>query len=164
MKEWTHYYPMSSYCMQGFHLGCSTAQPSPLHSKSRIFLLGAVNKMLSLWNFNLSKRTLSTLNALTCPVWSLRALGVQLSHFWALLLSSIICRLWLSIINTLPLVPSRGNNIISSKFLQDCKEMNSAEAIFFKGMWSIVIPRIKCHRWFHASQVQATAGVHPLWH
>ena len=102
-----------------------TALSHHLHSESRIFLLGEVNNLLILWNFNLSKRPLSTLNTPTCLEWSQRALGVQLSNFWPFSHFSIICRVWLTVINTWYFLPSEGDRVISSTLVQGRKKMNS---------------------------------------
>lgn len=102
-----------------------TALSPRLHSKSRIFLLGEVNNLLILGNFNLSKRPLSTLNAPTCLEWSRRALGVHSSNVWPFPHSSIICKVWLTVINTWFSLPSEGDRVISSTLVQARDEMNS---------------------------------------
>lgn len=105
---------------------CHLTAPSPrLHSKSRIFLLGEVNNLLILWNFNLSKRLLSTLNAPTCLEWSQQAHGGHSSNVSPFPHSSIICKVWLTVINTWFLLPSKGDRVISSTLVQDRDKMSS---------------------------------------
>lgn len=102
-----------------------TALSPPLHSKSRIFLLGEVNNLLIRRNFNISKRPLSTLNAQTSLEWSQQALRVHSSNVWPFPHSSIICKVWLTVINTWFLLPSEGDRVISSTLVQSWDKMNS---------------------------------------
>lgn len=109
---------------QCFHCHLTTLSPR-LHSESKTFLLEEVNNLLILWNFNLSKRPLGTLNAPTCLEWSLQALGVHSANVWAFPHSSIICKVWLTVINTWFLLPSEGYGVISSTLVQSSDKMNS---------------------------------------
>lgn len=126
-----------------FHCHLTALSPR-LHSKSRIFLLGEVNNLLILWNFNLSKRPLSTLNAPTCLKWSQRAVGVHSSNVWPFPHSSIICKVWLIVINTWFLLPSEGDRVISSTLVQSRDKMNS---VFLSSMEPFAFYKSEV-RWF----------------
>lgn len=120
MKEHIIIIPWATGWCSRCHL---TALSPRLHSKSRIFLLGEVNNLLILRNFNLSKRPLSTLNAPTCLEWRQRALRVHSSNVSPH--SSIICKVWLTVINTWFLLPSEGYKVISLTLIQGKDKMNS---------------------------------------
>lgn len=135
-----------------------TALSPRLHSKSRIFLLGEVNNLLILQNFKLSKRPLQQFKRTNMPWMKPASTWRARPIFWPFLYSSVICRVWLTVINIWFLLPSERDRVISSTTAQGRTKARSVfpysmESVSFNkslvvGTWvGIQSPSIQSLRW-----------------